>query len=155
MVPGFRKSVPVEDPEDSADDEQHDFVERTWDRQEAESGSPPNGPWDAAVADHEGDGADGSNQEVARAAHPVSLPCARPRSHGCGRGLDFDVMLDRLNARMLPIANRASEHAPMVAVCCNACRTCTTTNLIALGSAVAVGVVALVGRSIKRLISVS
>ena len=64
-------------------------------------------------------------------------------------------MLDRLNARMLPIANRASEHAPMVAVCCNACRTCTTTNLIAIGSAFAVGAVAVVGRFVKRLVSAS
>ncbi len=56
---------------------------------------------------------------------------------------------------MLPIANRASEHAPMVAVCCNACRTCTTTNLIAIGSAFAVGAVAVVGRFVKRPVSAS
>ena len=27
------------------------------------------------------------------------------------------------------------EHAPMAAVCCNACRTCATTNLVGLGMA--------------------
>jgi hypothetical protein len=60
-------------------------------------------------------------------------------------------VLDRLNARMLPMANRASEHAPMVAVCCNACRTCTTTNLLTLATALGAGAVAFIVRSARRI----
>jgi hypothetical protein len=33
---------------------------------------------------------------------------------------------------MLPVVNRASEHAPMVTACCNACRTCVQTNLLGI-----------------------
>lgn len=39
------------------------------------------------------------------------------------------------------------ENAPMAAVCCNACRTCATTNLISLGMA---GVMA-AGAGVARL----
>jgi hypothetical protein len=30
------------------------------------------------------------------------------------------------------VAGKYSEHAPMATVCCNACRTCVTTNALAL-----------------------
>jgi hypothetical protein len=49
-----------------------------------------------------------------------------------------------------PVAQAAAkygENAPMAAVCCNACKTCATTNLISLGMA---GVVA-AGAGIRRL----
>jgi hypothetical protein len=43
--------------------------------------------------------------------------------------------------RMLQAAARYGEHAPMAATCCNACRTCATTNIaaLALGAAAAAG----------------
>jgi hypothetical protein len=39
----------------------------------------------------------------------------------------------------------------MAAVCCNACRTCATTNLAGLGFAAVLGAVAFVGRFLPRL----
>jgi hypothetical protein len=41
--------------------------------------------------------------------------------------------------RVAQAAGKYGEHAPMAAVCCNACRTCTTTNLISIGIAAAGG----------------
>ncbi len=43
---------------------------------------------------------------------------------------------------MAQAAGKYSEHAPMATVCCNACRTCVTTNALALLTAggAAVGV---------------
>jgi hypothetical protein len=38
-------------------------------------------------------------------------------------------------ARMTQAAWKYGDNAPMAAVCCNACRTCTTTNLISLATA--------------------
>jgi hypothetical protein len=37
--------------------------------------------------------------------------------------------------RAIDVAARYGEHAPMAAACCNACRTCTTTNLVGLAMA--------------------
>ncbi len=52
---------------------------------------------------------------------------------------------------MAQAAGKYGEHAPMAAVCCNACRTCTTTNLIGLGMAAAGGVSLAVVRFARRL----
>ena len=41
-------------------------------------------------------------------------------------------MFERAQMRMLPVVNRASEHAPILPACCNVCRTCTTTNIVGL-----------------------
>ena len=43
--------------------------------------------------------------------------------------------------RMVQAAGKYGEHAPMAAVCCNACRTCATTNIasLALGGVAALG----------------
>jgi hypothetical protein len=49
--------------------------------------------------------------------------------------------------RVAQATAKYGEHAPMAAVCCNACRTCATTNLIGLGMA---GIVA-AGTGIARL----
>jgi hypothetical protein len=54
--------------------------------------------------------------------------------------------------RAMQVATRYGEHAPMAAVCCNACRTCTTTNLFALAAGVGLGVVYAVARFGKRLV---
>jgi hypothetical protein len=44
--------------------------------------------------------------------------------------------------RVGQVAGKYGEHAPMATVCCNACRTCVTTNLLTLvlGAGTAVGV---------------
>jgi hypothetical protein len=57
-------------------------------------------------------------------------------------------------ARMAQAAGKYGEHAPMAAVCCNACRTCVSTNVIGLatGGIIAAGVaVARFGRRIGNL----
>ena len=48
--------------------------------------------------------------------------------------------------RMVQATSKYGEHAPMAAVCCNACRTCTTTNIASLGLATIAGVGAFVTR---------
>jgi hypothetical protein len=40
----------------------------------------------------------------------------------------------------LRAAGKYGEHAPMAAVCCNACRTSDTTNLVGLAAAAVAGV---------------
>jgi hypothetical protein len=54
--------------------------------------------------------------------------------------------------RALQVAARYGDQAPMAAVCCNACRTCTTTNLLALGMGAGLGAIYAVGRFGKRLV---
>jgi hypothetical protein len=53
--------------------------------------------------------------------------------------------------RAMQIATRYGEQAPMATVCCNACRTCATTNLLALASATGLGALYAVGRFGKRV----
>ena len=55
--------------------------------------------------------------------------------------------------RMTQATARYGEQAPMVAVCCNACRTCTTTNLLALATGAGLGAVYAVGRLAKRVVA--
>ncbi len=55
--------------------------------------------------------------------------------------------MERAQMKMLPLANRANDLGPAATVCCNACRTCITTNIIGVGIA-AVGAVAL---GVRRL----
>ena len=47
-------------------------------------------------------------------------------------------------SRVGQAAGKYGEHAPMVTVCCNACRTCVTTNVLTLlmGTLAGAGVVA-------------
>ena len=37
--------------------------------------------------------------------------------------------------RMAQVAGKYGENAPMAAVCCNACRTCVTTNILGVAMA--------------------
>ena len=48
--------------------------------------------------------------------------------------------------RMLDLATRYGESAPMVTTCCNACRTCATTNIASL----ALGALAVAGSNLAR-----
>ena len=54
--------------------------------------------------------------------------------------------------RAVQVAARYGDQAPMAAVCCNACRTCTTTNLLAIATGMWLGALYAVGRFGKRLI---
>jgi len=52
--------------------------------------------------------------------------------------------------RVVQATSKYGEHAPMGAVCCNACRTCATTNIASLGLAALAGVGAFVTRKLSR-----
>jgi hypothetical protein len=54
--------------------------------------------------------------------------------------------------RAMQVAAKYGDQAPMAAVCCNACRTCTTTNLLALATGVGLGALYATGRFAKRLV---
>ena len=51
--------------------------------------------------------------------------------------------------RMLEVASKYGEQAPMATVCCNACRTCATTNLLALASGAGLGALYAIARSVR------
>jgi hypothetical protein len=48
------------------------------------------------------------------------------------------------------VAAKYGEQAPMATVCCNACRTCVTANLLTIGTAAAVGLAAYAKRLVRR-----
>jgi hypothetical protein len=54
--------------------------------------------------------------------------------------------------RMIQAAGKYGEHAPMAAVCCNACRTCATTNIASLALAAVGGSAVVVWGGAKRLV---
>jgi hypothetical protein len=56
---------------------------------------------------------------------------------------------------MVEAAAKYGDQAPMAAVCCNACRTCTTTNLVTLAAGVGLGATYAVGRFAKRFVKPS
>jgi hypothetical protein len=58
-------------------------------------------------------------------------------------------VLEKAQMRMLPLANRANDLGPAATVCCNACRTCVTTNIVGIGMA-AIGSLALGVRRLAR-----
>jgi hypothetical protein len=41
-------------------------------------------------------------------------------------------VIRRLSVRFAPVTSRAAEYAPIAPACCNACRTCTTSNVVGL-----------------------
>ena len=60
-----------------------------------------------------------------------------------------------LTHRVTQAATKYGDQAPMVGVCCNACRTCTTTNLMALASGAVLAAGYGVGRFAKRIVKPS
>ncbi len=52
--------------------------------------------------------------------------------------------------RMIQATAKVGDQAPMAAVCCNACRTCATTNLLALAMGAGAGALYATGRLAKR-----
>ncbi len=55
--------------------------------------------------------------------------------------------------RAMQVAAKYGDQAPMAAVCCNACRTCTTTNLLALVTGAGLGALYAVGRFARRAVT--
>jgi len=53
--------------------------------------------------------------------------------------------------RAAQVAAKYGEQAPMAAVCCNACRTCVTTNVVGLATAALAGAGYAALRFTKRL----
>lgn len=54
------------------------------------------------------------------------------------------------NGRMTQVAAKYGDVAPTATACCNACRTCVQTNLLAVGLAGAAGAVAFVAKRLPR-----
>ncbi|HEY8646982.1 MAG TPA: hypothetical protein VIL77_14015 [Gaiellaceae bacterium] len=53
--------------------------------------------------------------------------------------------------RLAQTASKVGEQAPLATVCCNACRTCVTTNLLTLAMAGITGAGVAVTRFVRRL----
>ncbi len=64
-------------------------------------------------------------------------------------GVEREPAVARAAREAVP-ATRYGDNAPMAAVCCNVCRTCTTTNLLALAVGAGAGAVYGVARFAKR-----
>ena len=62
-------------------------------------------------------------------------------------------MLERTKLRALPIVDRAAGLTPAAQACCGVCRTCATTNVIALALAAVGGLGLYLGRAVKRFAS--
>ncbi len=69
----FGELVAVEEPEDTSDYEQDEFVKRTRNRQKPHRAAPPKRPGSAAVANHNLDRADRPDDERLRGWHTASL----------------------------------------------------------------------------------
>jgi len=55
-------------------------------------------------------------------------------------------MLEKTQARTLPVLNRTVDLAPAMNACCGVCRTCMTTNILTLAGAGIVGAAVYVRR---------
>lgn len=58
-------------------------------------------------------------------------------------------------SRVYQSAAKYGDNAPMAAVCCNACRTCVTTNLVTLAAGAGLAALYGAGRLAKRVIRVA
>jgi hypothetical protein len=61
-------------------------------------------------------------------------------------------VLTRLAVKVAPITNRAADYGPAVPVCCNVCRTCTTTNIVGLALGAGTGAAYAVARLARRVV---
>jgi hypothetical protein len=60
-------------------------------------------------------------------------------------------VLERTSTRLIPLTNRVAEVTPVAPACCNACRTCMTTNVVGLAMAGGVAIVGLGHRLLGRV----
>jgi hypothetical protein len=61
-------------------------------------------------------------------------------------------VLDRAKQKTLPVLNRVPDLAPATQACCGVCRTCATTNLLALAGATLAGATYFVARHVRRIL---
>jgi hypothetical protein len=61
-------------------------------------------------------------------------------------------MLERAQRRALPLLNRAPDLTPAAQACCGVCRSCMTTNAVALAGATLAGAAVYVSRAVRRLL---
>ena len=64
--------------------------------------------------------------------------------------VSYDEPVRTATGRINQVAAKYGEHAPMAATCCNACRACVQTNLIAGVLAAAIAAAAGVARLVRR-----
>jgi hypothetical protein len=84
------------------------------------------------------------------------LPNAAPRSLGIPLSDDATYTQEVKTiwtGRMAQAAGKYGESAPMATVCCNACRTCVTTNIIGMVTAAVAGAGYAVANLAKRRIA--
>jgi hypothetical protein len=62
----------------------------------------------------------------------------------------LQLVLKNAQMRMLPIANRTADYAPVIPACCNACRVCATNYVFGLAAAAGAAVLAFSGRLVRR-----
>jgi hypothetical protein len=53
--------------------------------------------------------------------------------------------------RLAQTASKVGEHAPLATACCNACRTCVTTNILTIATACVAGAGLAISRFVRRL----
>jgi len=58
-------------------------------------------------------------------------------------------MLDQAKTRALPVLNRIPDVTPAAQACCGVCRSCATTNILAVAGAAIVGAAAYLGRLLR------
>ena len=61
------------------------------------------------------------------------------------------TMLDRARTRALPVLNRVPDVTPAAQACCGVCRTCATTNILALAGMALTGAGVYLARFVKRI----
>jgi hypothetical protein len=64
-----------------------------------------------------------------------------------------EAMKQIWTGRIAEVAGKYGENAPMATVCCNACRTCVTTNILGLATAGIAGAGYAVARFGRRVFS--
>lgn len=64
-------------------------------------------------------------------------------------------MLERAKTHALPLIGRVNEATPVATGCCNACRTCVTTNVIGLAGVALSAAIAPLTRLAGRLVRAS
>ena len=62
------------------------------------------------------------------------------------------VMLEQAQRRALPLLNRAPDLTPAAQACGGVCRSCMTTNVIALAGATLAGAGIVVARFVRRIV---
>jgi hypothetical protein len=73
-----------------------------------------------------------------------------PVKTGRARWEYAEIVKQIATLRMTQAATKLGDQAPMAAVCCNACRTCVTTNIVGIAMAAVAGSAVAVKRLFRR-----